>query len=239
MFINFGCAAVIRPLHTLRSARRDQARAHGHGAESSQCERLRPVLCSAPPCVTRRLPAGGPLPFAGRRPPMPGFGVRPWALAHLRRLLAACASARGRDRGPRWPGRGRGSVAFPARVRRPPRHVARSERRLRPSASPALPFRRGSETSSPIRSESFGPWGKPGPGGRYRTEKLTTVSSGPELSSSESPRPVKRQAGGVFRSRRASRRAPVVASPPPPGSHGEPDSWWPLTPRLPSKRASS
>lgn len=131
------------------------------------------------------------------------------------------------------------SVAFPARVRRPPRHVARSERRLRPSASPALPFRRGSETSSPIRSESFGPWGKPGPGGGYRTEKLTTVSSGPELSSSESPRPVKRQAGGVFRSRRASRRAPVVASPPPPGSHGEPDSWWPLTPRLPSKRASS
>lgn len=99
MFINFGCAAVMRPLHTLRSARRDQARAHGHGAESSQCERLRPVLCSAPPCVTRRLPAGGPLPFAGRRPPMPGFGVRPWALARLRRLLAACASARGRDRG--------------------------------------------------------------------------------------------------------------------------------------------
>lgn len=120
MFINFGCAAVIRPLHTLRSARRDQARAHGHGAESSRCERLRPVLCSAPPCVTRRLPAGGPLPFAGRRPPMPGFGVRPWALARLRRLLAACTSARGRDRGPRlcrFP-RARSSAASARRTER-------------------------------------------------------------------------------------------------------------------------
>lgn len=179
-----------------------------------------PSICGAPSAH-----AGLWCPAVGARPPSAAAG--------------SVRQHRGRDRGPRWPGRGRHSVAFPARVRRPPRHVARSERRLRPSASPALPFRRGSETSSPIRSESFGPWGKPGPGGGYRTEKLTTVSSGPELSSSESPRPVKRQAGGVFRSRRASRRAPVVASPPPPGSHGEPDSWWPLTPRLPSKRASS